>query len=351
MRHATRVKHGTMTITGMRVGIIGTGAVAQKHAQAYANIGYQVTVCTNTDAESGRAFAQRFGCEFVPTYQEVCRHPQVDYVDVCTFPDFRLQPLQVCAEAKKHIQVQKPIATNLDTARRMVDTARDAGIQLGVVSQHRFDDSIQFLRRALDAGRLGKLVQADAYVKWYRSAAYYSRPIKGSWATEGGGALINQAIHQVDLLLWLAGDISEVFGYWQTAIHKIESEDVLAALLKYSSGATGVIQAATAFWPGYTERLEIHGTKGTAIVSGDKLTTWHVENDSGEAPPLAHDVASGASDPMAIALAPFERQFRDFADAISTGRKPLSAGQDGYRALQVVSSIYESCRTGHVVRL
>jgi UDP-N-acetyl-2-amino-2-deoxyglucuronate dehydrogenase len=179
----------------MRVGIIGTGAVSHKHAQAYKNIGYELTACTDINAESGHAFANQYGCEFVPAYEELCRHPRVDYVDVCTFPDFRLQPITICAAAKKHVQVQKPISTNLATAREMIDTAKNAGITLGVVSQHRFDDSTQFLRRALDAGRLGKILQADAYVKWFRSAAYYSRPIKGSWAAEGGGAMMNQAIH------------------------------------------------------------------------------------------------------------------------------------------------------------
>jgi UDP-N-acetyl-2-amino-2-deoxyglucuronate dehydrogenase len=336
----------------MRVGMIGTGAISHKHAQVYSKIGYELAVCTDINAESGRDFAKRYGCEFVESYEEVCRHPRVDYVDVCTFPDFRLQPLQICAQEKKHVQVQKPIATNLETAQSMIDTARSAGILLGVVSQHRFDDSTQFVRRALSCGRLGKLLQADAYVKWYRTPAYYSRPIKGSWSTEGGGALINQAIHQVDVLLWLMGGITEVFGYWQlAALHKIESEDVVAAVLKYSSGATGVIQASTACWPGYTERLEIHGTKGTAIISGDKLTTWNVENDSGEPAPLERDVASGASDPMAISMAPFERQFLDFGEAIRTGRKPVSSGEDGYRALQAVVSIYESCRKGTAVRL
>jgi len=336
----------------MRVGIIGTGAISHKHAQAYANIGYELTVCTDINAESGRAFADQFGCEFVPTFEEVCRHPRVDYVDVCTFPDFRLQPLTICAEAKKHVQVQKPISTTLETAREMIETARKAGVQLGVVSQHRFDDSTQFLRRALDSGRLGKILQADAYVKWYRSAAYYSRPIKGSWATEGGGALINQAIHQVDVLLWLTGGVSEVFGYWQLgALHKIESEDVVTAMMKYTSGAMGVIQASTAFWPGNTERIEIHGTKSTAVISGDKLTTWDVENDAGDPAPIERDVASGASDPMAISLAPFERQFRDFGDAIISGRKPLSSGEDGYRALELVAAVYRSCREGCVVRI
>ncbi len=336
----------------MRVGIIGTGAISHKHAQVYGNIGYKLVVCTDINAESGRAFADRYGCQFVPTYEEVCRHPGIDYVDVCTFPDFRLQPLEICAQAKKHVQVQKPIATNLETARKMIDVAASAGIQLGVVSQHRFDDSTRFLRGALDSGRLGKLLQADAYTKWYRTAAYYSRPIKGSWATEGGGALINQAIHQVDILLWLTGGISEVFGYWQLgALHKIESEDVISAVMKYSSGATGILQASTAFWPGFTERIEIHGTKGTAIISGDKLTAWNVEHDSGEPAPVEREVASGASDPMAISLAPFERQFLDFGDAIRTGRRPLSSGEDGYRALQLVVSIYESCRKGCVVKV
>ena len=336
----------------MRVGIIGTGAISHKHAQAYKNIGYELTVCTDISEEYGRKFAERHGCEFVPTYEELCRHPKVDYVDVCTFPDFRLQPLKVCAEAGKHIQVQKPISTDLETARAMITTARRAGIQLGVVSQHRFDDSIQFLKRAIPGGRLGKILQADAYVKWYRTAAYYSRPIKGSWATEGGGALINQAIHQVDMLLYLVGNVTELFGYWQLgALHKIESEDVVDALLRYDTGATGVIQASTAFWPGYTERIEINGTKGTAVVSGDKLTTWDVQDDTGEPAPVERDVASGASDPMAISLAPFERQFRDFGEAIRTGRKPLSSGEDGYRALQVVVSIYDSCRHGNKVSL
>jgi len=156
----------------------------------------------------------------------------------------------------------------------------------------------------------------------------------------------------VDVLLSLVGGIHELFGYWQLAArHSIESEDVLAAVLKYKSGATGVIQASTAFWPGYTERIEIHGSKGTAIISGDKLTTWHVENDRGEPAPVSYNVASAATDPMGSALAPFERQFIDFGEAIRTGRKPASSGEEGYRVLEVVTAIYESCRKGCVVRL
>lgn len=336
----------------MKVGMIGTGAISHKHAQAYKNIGYQLTVCTDIAAEAGRRFAGQYGAEFVATFEEVCRHPNVDYVDVCTFPDFRMQPLAICAETGKHVQVQKPISTNLATARQMVETAKAAGIQLGVVSQHRFDDSSQFLMKAITGGRLGKILQCDCYVKWYRPPSYYSRPIKGSWATEGGGALINQAIHGLDILRWMAGPVQEVFGYWQLgALHKIESEDVINAVVRFTSGATGVIQAATAFWPGYTERTEFHGSKGSAIISGDKLTAWDVENDSGEPAPISSNVASGASDPMAISLEPFERQFLDFGRAIREKRKPLVSGEEGYQALELVEAIYESCRTGEKVRL
>ncbi len=332
--------------------MIGTGAISEMHARVYKKIGYRITVCTDINEAGGRRFAERHGAEFVRGFEEVCRHPQVDYVDVCTFPDFRLQPIEICAQTGKHVQVQKPIATTLETARQMIETARRGGILLGVVSQHRFDDASLFLSKALAAGRLGKLLECDCYVKWYRSPEYYARPIKGSWQTEGGGALINQAIHQIDILRWLAGPVRELFAVWQLgARHKIESEDVVNAVVRYASGATGVIQASTAFWPGYPERIELHGERGTAVVSGDKLTAWDVENDSGAAAPVTREVASGASDPMAISLEPFERQFLDFGEAISQGRQPLVSGEEGYQALEVVDAVYRSCRSGEKVVL
>jgi predicted dehydrogenase len=146
------------------------------------------------------------------------------------------------------------------------------------------------------------------------------------------------------------GPVRELFAYWQLgALHKIESEDVIATLMRYDNGATGVIQASTAFWPGYSERLEIHGTKGTAVITGDKLTTWDVQDDQGEPAPVEKEVMSGASDPMAISTVPFERQFLDFAEACKSGRSPLVSGEEGYRALEVVTSAYNSARKGEKV--
>lgn len=340
----------------MNVGILGTGAIANKHALAYQNIGFKVVACSNKTESRGKEFAERWGARFVADYQELCRYPDLDFIDVCTFPDFHLAPVEVCASIKRPVQLQKPIATNLADAKKMIEVAQSAGIKLGVMSQHRFDDATIFLKRALAAGRLGRLLQADAYVKWFRSDDYYSRPIKGSWHTEGGGALINQAIHQVDVLLYLIGPVTRISGIWQLgARHRIESEDIVNALLAYASGASGVIQAATAFWPGYTERIEIHGTKGTAIISGDRLTAWDVlddeEQNAAHPAPLAHDIASGSSDPMAIAVTTFERQFLDFADAIVNNREPLVNGVEGYRALEVVLGVYQSCRENQPITL
>lgn len=336
----------------LRIGLVGTGAISHLHARAYRNIGSRVTACTDINPDAGARFAAEHGADFVPDLATLCARPDVDIVDVCTLPNVRLEPLKLAAAHGKAVQVQKPIATTVETATAMLDIARRAGIALGVVSQHRFDESSQFLHRAIRAGRLGRLLQVDAYVKWYRSAEYYSRPVKGSWQGEGGGALMNQAIHQVDLIEWLAGPVAEVSAMWQLGgLHRIESEDIVNALLRYANGATGVIQASTAFWPGSSERIEFHGTKGTAVVTGDRLTAWTVQDDEGEPPPLSSQVASGASDPMAISLEPFERQFLDFGQAVRTGGRPLVGGEEGLAAIRIVEAVYRSCHTGDRVSI
>lgn len=334
----------------MRVGIIGTGAIVNKHVQAYRNIGFEVTACAGLHASRGEAFAAAHGCRVLGNWQDLCRDPDVDFVDVCTFPGFRLPIVEQCAAQAKHVQVEKPIAAELETARKMVAVARTAGIVLGVISQHRFDDSSRFLKSAIEAGRLGTILQADAYVKWFRSREYYSRTAKGTWAAEGGGALINQGIHSLDLLVWLCGPVRRVSAEWQLgALHDIEVEDAVSAVMRYESGALGAIQAATAFYPGYPERVEIHGTKGSAIITGEKLTAWDVRDDYGEPAPVERGGASGAADPMSVSLVSFERQFLDFGEAARRRCPPLVSGDDGYRALELVSAIYRSCREGRSV--
>jgi predicted dehydrogenase len=341
----------------MRVALLGTGAIAGKHAEAYRNIGYQLVACSNRSESRGREFARKWECEFVGSVADLVSRSGLDLVDVCTYPDSHLNAVKECARVGRPVLLEKPIATDRETARQILAAAREGGITLGVVSQKRFDDAMLFLKRALVAGRLGKVLEADAYVKWFRTDEYYARPGKGAWALEGGGALINQAIHQVDLLLHLVGPVTAVQGMWQLgARHKIESEDVVNALLGYESGATGVLQAATAFWPGTTERIEVHGTKGMAVVSGDKLTAWQVLDDEAAnlqdpAPLAGPGGLSGSSDPMSIPLTAFERQLREFGEALQAGREPSTSGEAGYRALDLVASVYDGCRSGARVQL
>ena len=335
----------------MKVGLIGTGAIAHKHGDSYKEIDYQIVAVSNRSEPKGRQFADKYGADFVADWRDLCSRPDIDFVDVCAFPDSRLEMAKAAIANGKHVLLQKPIALTLEAAQEMIDLARSANLRLGIMSQHRFDDATLFLAKALQEGRLGKILQADSYTKWHRPQPYYDRPGKGTWDVEGGGALINQAIHGLDLLLYLAGPVKQAFGYWQlAAAHKMESEDLVNAVIRYDSGATGVVQATTAIFPGYPERIEIHGTKGSAILTGDRLTAWDVEGDPGDdAPVVSDDMDSGASDPMAISLEPIKRQFLDFGNAITTGGKPLVAGEEGYAALQLVLGIYESARGGQPV--
>ena len=337
----------------MKVGLIGTGAIAHKHGDSYQEIDYRLVAVSNRSERKGRDFATKYGAEFIADWRDLCARPDIDFVDICAFPDSRLEMTKAAAANGKHVLVQKPIALTLEAAQEMIEVTRSAHLVLGVVSQHRFDDSMLFLAKAVREGRLGRILQADSYTKWHRPQPYYDRPGKGTWDVEGGGALINQAIHGLDLLLYLAGPVKEVFGQWQiAAAHEMESEDLVNAVIRYESGATGVIQASTAIIPGYPERIEIHGTKGSAILTGDQLTDWNVDEDSSDDVPLVErGMDSGASDPMAISLEPIKRQFLDFGKAIETGSKPLVAGEEGYAALELTLGIYESARNGRKVTL
>ena len=336
----------------MRVGLVGTGAIAHKHAESYRAIGYDLACCSNRGRAKGEEFASKYGCDFAPDYRDLCTRADIDFVDVCTFPDSHLDICRHAAAAGKHVLLQKPMALTLEECRTMIGICRDAGVRLGVVSQHRFDESAMFLRKAIDDGRLGRILQVDGYVKWHRPQSYYDRPGKGTWAVEGGGALINQGIHTADVMQYLGGPVRLAFAHWQlAAAHRMEAEDWVSAVLVYASGASGVLQAATAAWPGYPERIEIHGTKGTAIITGDQLTAWDVEGDEGTDAPLATGVDSGAADPMAISIENLQRQFADFGDAALSGRKPLVDGEEGLAALRLVLGVYESAREGKPVSL
>ena len=332
----------------MKAAIIGTGAIAGHHARAIAETdGIELAAVTSRTRQKAEQLAAKYGAKCYADVTSLLDDASIDLVIICTFPDTHCEYAVAAARKGKHILVEKPLDLSLERAQKTIDECRKAGVTLAVVSQKRFSDGPRHLYDAVRSGKLGKILQADAYVKWYREPAYYAPAGKGSWEMEGGGALINQTIHQIDLLRWILGPVRHLTCEWHLGgVHTIPSEDVAAALLRYESDAIGVVQASTAFFPGFPERIEIHGTKGSVTTEGDYLKRWELPG----CPPPPQEAFQtgivGSSKPMDIPVEPFRRQLRDVMQAISSGRPPLITGEEGLETLRVVLAMYESARTG-----
>ncbi|RPI26721.1 MAG: gfo/Idh/MocA family oxidoreductase, partial [Acidobacteria bacterium] len=314
--------------------------------------GIELAGALSRTREKAEAMAAKFGGRVYSDAKSLLDDSTIDLVIICKYPDSHRDYAVAAARKGKHVLIEKPLDLSLDQARETIDECRKAGVTLAVVSQKRFCDGPRYLHDAVQTGKLGKILQADTYVKWYREPAYYARPGKGSWKMEGGGALINQTIHQIDLLRWIMGPVKRLRCEWQLAgLHPIDSEDTAAALLRYENGAIGVVQASTAFYPGFPDRIEIHGTTGSVLTEGDYLKHWEVP---GCPPPPADAFQSsklGSSRPMDISVEPFCRQLRDVMQAITSGRPPLVSGQEGLETLKLVLAMYESARENREIAL
>ncbi len=341
------------------VAVVGAGNIAAAHVDAVSRLpnARLVGIASRTH-ERARAFAQQHGTEAYPDLDALLADDAVDVVAVCTPSGAHMEPAVAAARAGKHVVVEKPLEVTSERAKAIVDAADQAGVRLATIFMSRFADANVALKQAVEAGTLGRLVQGDAYVKWYRSQAYYdSADWRGSWRLDGGGALMNQAIHQVDLLLWLMGPVEEVFAYAATATHqRLEVEDTLVAVLRYRSGALGQIAAATSLWPGRPKELDLHGELGSVTVRDDALVRWDVQDtDEEEAARMLRRYGSaatgGAADPMAISFENHRRQYADVLAAIDEGRPPAIDGGEGLRSVELVEAIYRSVREGRPVRL
>ncbi|MFH1006797.1 MAG: Gfo/Idh/MocA family oxidoreductase, partial [Candidatus Latescibacterota bacterium] len=234
----------------------------------------------------------------------------------------------------------------------MIQACETAGVKLAVIFQNRFKKAVIDLKHAIEQGTLGRLILGDVYVKWFRSQRYYDEsPWRGTWAVEGGGAMINQAIHSIDLLQWMMGPVESLYANMATD-HQIEAEDLAVANLKFRNGALGVIEGSTALYPGAPERLEIHGDRGTVILEAGATRMWEIIDGAQEDRPAISEepYGTGASDPMAFPIVCHQAQFQDMVDAVLEGREPAVNGREGRKALEVVQAIYQSARTGEVVR-
>lgn len=343
--------------------IVGCGMIARFHCQAIAAIpGAAVTALVSRKPETARALIADAGLPAVPvfaTVDEAVKAPGVDAVIVTTPSGAHLEPAVIAAKAGKHVVVEKPLEITADRCDRIIAACEMAGVKLCTIFPSRFADSSVALKAAVVAGKFGRLTLGETTCKWWRSQAYYDEGgWKGTQALDGGGALMNQAIHSVDLLLWMMGDVASVSGFAAMLAHeRIEVEDTAAAVLRFKSGAIGVIQATTSVHPGYPKTIAIHGDKGSAVIEQEDVLRWDFT------PPTPDDdetkrrfaakvgASGGAADPKAISFEGHRRQLADFVDACRTNRAPAVDGREGRKAVEVITAIYESNRTGRAVAI
>jgi UDP-N-acetyl-2-amino-2-deoxyglucuronate dehydrogenase len=333
-------------------GIIGAGAVSVLHATAIAQCpDARLVAVADTSLERARKLA---GEEAVcyDDYHQLLANPAVQAVCICTPSGLRGQICIDAAHAGKHILAEKPLEVTLEKTDAMIAACDAAQVKLAVVFQLRFMPGVQALKQAITAGRLGKLLMGDAYIKWRRTADYYaSAPWRGTLVMDGGGVLINQAIHSIDLLQWLMGTPTRITGHTARLVHTgIEGEDTAVAALQFANGALGTIEACTSASVGLPARVEIRGTHGMVVLEDGKIALWEVEGE--DSPQIeTMDLGSGSADPMAIGAAGHLIHINDLVQAIRTDRPPIIDGREGRKALEVVIGIYRSAAAGQPVTL
>jgi UDP-N-acetyl-2-amino-2-deoxyglucuronate dehydrogenase len=341
-------------------GIIGTGAIAELHAAALTASPFgRLGACFDLDPARSAIFANTHGCASYSHIDEFLRHPGLEIVCICTPSGLHLEPALAAAAAGKHLVVEKPLEITVSRCDQIIAAAEKHGVLLSGIFPMRFSPSAAVLKRAVDRGRFGRIVLADTYVKWFRSQEYYSSSSwKGTWAMDGGGALMNQAIHAVDLLQWIAGPVAEVSAFADTLGHTgIEVEDTAAAVLRFSSGALGVIEASTSSYPGFYKRFEITGSAGSAVIVEDVFETWEFAEPWPGDEELRqrfsrHAVAGGgASDPNSISYAGHQRQLEQMMRAVEGREKPAVDGEQARRAVEIIEGIYRSSTSGSAVKL
>jgi UDP-N-acetyl-2-amino-2-deoxyglucuronate dehydrogenase len=343
-------------------GIIGCGMIAEFHTRAINEIeGARVVAAWSRNPANGEKIAgmAEGGCAIFDDLDAMLAQPGLDVVCICTPSGAHLEPAVKAARAGKHVVVEKPLEITLSRCDAIIDACDAAGVRLCTIFPSRFSAANLRLKEAIDLGRFGRITLGDTYVKWWRTQQYYdSGGWRGTWDLDGGGALMNQAIHNVDLLYWLMGDVAAITAMTAAlAHHRIEVEDTAVAALRFKNGALGVIEAATSAYPGILKRTEIHGDRGSARVEQDDLTLW----DFQEKVPSDNEVfaamagqsgfKAGASDPRGITHVGHRDQLADFLRAIDEGRPPLVDGREGRKSVEIIRAIYRSAETGAQVLL
>lgn len=342
----------TATRDPIVVGILGTGLSATMHVQAVRSVpNVEVIAVAGTSSEKATAFAVEHGIpSSFGSADELLERSPVDAIHLCTPPFARERYVVEAARAGIHVLIEKPMARTVAEADRMIAACREGGVTLGAMFQMRFMPLPRAIKNDLLDGRLGRVFLADCYAKWWRNPEYYAASSwRGRREQEGGAVLINQAIHSIDLLQWLAGPVVRVTGVVATALHHIEMEDVAVATVEFASGAMGIIEASTATYPGFAERIELHGERGAMLLhQGQGVVEWHGRDGSSERIEASAQRNESSSDPAKVSLVGHVAQFIDFYDAIREGRLPSVDGTEGRRALEIVEALRRSSEQGGI---
>ena len=334
-------------------GIIGAGMIAELHAQSMRMLSnVQLIGIYDTNPDAARKRAEQFGCKAYDDFDAFLADPEIEAVTIATPSGMHGKVAIPAAKAGKHILCEKPLEITLEKVDAVIRACDENNVLLSPVFQTRFTKPVQLVREAMRTGRFGRMVLASAQMRWYRDPAYYAGSSwRGTWAMDGGGALMNQAIHMIDLLIYINGAPEEVFAFAGTLTHSIEVEDNLCATVKYRNGSFGTIEVSTSCAPGFPRRLEFSGSQGTVAFEEDKITRWEFTNPLPEDKEILRELsgkadAKGGSSPMNIGASGHASQISDLADAIITGRHPFLDGREGRRAIELICGIYESARTG-----
>jgi predicted dehydrogenase len=333
-------------------GIVGAGNISETHARAVRSIpGLQVAAITGRNLTRAERLTEQFGGEPYGDFERFLAHEPMDLVIIGSPSGLHADQGIAAATRGLHVLIEKPIDISLDRADALISACGKARVKLAVIFQDRTKPDIKKLKHLIASGRMGKPTLVTAAVKWYRPPEYYSKSHwRGTWTLDGGGALMNQGIHTVDLLLWLTGDVVRVSATAVTALHDIEAEDTVVATLEFANGAIGTLEATTAAFPGYDRRVEITGSRGTVILERDKVTSADLIEPVSDFKDSEHtDDNPSAHSPVVSDIRGHSAVIENFVRAIDSGSSPLCDGLEGRRSLAVVRAIYESSRTGQPV--
>lgn len=337
----------------LRIGVVGVGVIADIHAQAIVDSNNATFHSAFSRTEKNvKAFGEKYNVNWGTDWENFISDPELDAVSICSPSGNHLDYGEKAAKAGKHVIVEKPIEVTLKRAKRLVNVCNESGVKLAVIFQSRFMQQIQDLKKKLDDNVIGDIFLGDAHIKWFRSQEYYdSGAWRGTKELDGGGALMNQSIHTIDLLQWLTGGVESLYGNVGTFTHeRLEVEDNAAVTLRFKNGAIGVIEASTSVQPSQSRRIELHGTKGTAIIVDDSVEIKLADAEEKEDSKIKETDATGSSSPLAsFSTDPHRDQFDGIAEAIEKNEAPPISGEESMKALAIVLAIYESSKTNQPI--